>query len=149
MSHNSIRYKGSFSQVFGRTTTLHTDICTQTERQTERRTRQTDRQAVHEETSYMLFDYRINRLLITLVFHSIKITLSRVSNCKCLGVTTDDRLSWKEHIHHVMDTVNRFLLKIRNRLNRKVFKDLLCALIDAHVMQGVEINQSFNQYSFN
>jgi len=96
-----------------------------------------------DKTSYMLFDYRRTSSPaddVTLAFNNV--TLSRVSNYKYLGVTIDDRLSWKEHIHNVMNKIKRFIgifFKIRNRLNQKVLKELFFALIYPHLMYGVEI----------
>ena len=66
-----------------------------------------------QKTKYMLFSNSIDALPINVVFNETP--LEQVSHIKFLGLTVDDKLSWKYHIDDICKTISRNL-GIINRL---------------------------------
>ena len=58
-----------------------------------------------QKTKYMIFSNTVKDLPSDVVFDDTP--LERVSNIKFLGITVDDKLSWKSHIVNISSTISR------------------------------------------
>ena len=57
------------------------------------------------KTKYMLFSRTIDTLPVDIVFEDYR--LERVSSIKFLGVTVDNKLSWKSHVENICKKISR------------------------------------------
>ena len=58
-----------------------------------------------QKTKYMFFSNTVEDLPSDVIFDNT--SLERVSNIKFLGITVDDKLSWKSHIVNISNTISR------------------------------------------
>ena len=63
-----------------------------------------------------------------------KTTLKRVDKTKCLGVTIDENLSWKNHIDGITNKISRNIGMITNILHT-----LYCTLVLPYINYGILI----------
>jgi hypothetical protein len=97
-----------------------------------------------EKTQYCIFKKQKNKLLDCT---HLKLTINntvieRVNSSKYLGITIDDQLSFKEHIHTVVNKIKQFcgiFYKLRTKLPKNCLKQLYFALIHSHINYGIEI----------
>ncbi len=76
--------------------------------------------------------------------------IERVHENKFLGVTIDDKISWKSHIKHVQNKVSRsisVLYKAKHLLDYKSRHILYCALILPYLNNCVEVNCTSSWHS--
>ena len=68
--------------------------------------------------------------------------IEQVSSTKFLGLTINEKLSWKEHMNGILVTIQRnlgIIYKIRRCLNRNVLMQLYYSLIFSHIKYGIVI----------
>lgn len=97
-----------------------------------------------EKTQYCIFKSgnkslsEFNNLTLTIDSK----TVSKVSSCKYLGIVLDENLTFEEHINNTVAKVNKFcgiLYKLRYKLPNYCMKTIYFALINSHLIYGIEI----------
>ena len=68
--------------------------------------------------------------------------IKRVENCKYLGISIDDWLTFAVHIRNIASTIQQYCgmyYKLRNILPMKCSRTLYFALAYPHLIYGIEI----------
>ena len=91
------------------------------------------------KTSYIIFSNKpINDLKIKIN----NIELNRAANAKILGLTIDDKLTFKEHINNLVSRLSRYLymlIKLRNFVPLYILRKLYYSLIHPHLLYCLPI----------
>jgi hypothetical protein len=91
------------------------------------------------KTCYITFSNK-NIPDLNLVINGHKI--EKVTNCKYLGLTIDEKLNWDTHINNVYNKIIKFtsiFYKMRSKLPSKILKDLYFAFVYPHIVYGIEL----------
>ena len=91
-----------------------------------------------QKTKYMLFSNSIDKLPVDIVFDGTP--LENVSQIKFLGVTVDNKLSWKLHIDNICKTISRnigIINKLKFYLPQSTLFMLYSSLILPYLNYGV------------
>ena len=91
-----------------------------------------------QKTNYMLFSNKINSLPDNLIFDNT--VLENVSVTKFLGVTIDNKLSWKPHIDNICKTISRnigIINKLKFFLPSRTLLTLYHTLILPYINYGI------------
>ena len=96
-----------------------------------------------EKTCYTLFSPRNipdSNCLLNITINNQPI--SKVTNCKYLGIVIDEKLKWDAHIESLYKKLIKYtgiFYKIRNVLPRSCLRKLYYALVHPHILYGIEI----------
>ena len=91
-----------------------------------------------QKTNYMLFSNSINNIPGDIVFDNTLI--NKESQIKFLGVTLDDKLSWKPHTNNICKTISRnigIINKLKWYLPRNVLLTLYSTLVLPYLNYGI------------
>ena len=106
-----------------------------------------------EKTQYMIFRKRANNLVDNESHLHVRVDnkiIKKVSSCKYLGVTIDDRLTFNEHVQLIINKIKRFcgiFYKLRFMLPVACLKNLYFALVHSQMIYGLEIyGNTFSTY---
>ena len=91
-----------------------------------------------QKTNYMLFSNIINELPGNVVFYCT--ITQRVLNTKFLGITIDEKLSWKEHVDNICKVISRnigIINKVKFYFPTRILLNLYSTLILPHLNYGI------------
>ena len=91
-----------------------------------------------EKTNFMLFSNSLRNLPGNIMLDGS--TLNRVQSSRFLGVTIDEDLSWKPHIHNVCNTVSRnigIINKLKYCFPQHTLKSLYYAIVYPYLNYGI------------
>jgi hypothetical protein len=91
-----------------------------------------------DKTCYMTFppDKTNTKLYIN------GIEIKKVTHCRYLGVTIDDKLNWMEHIQYIYNKLIRYtsiFYKLKNKLPETVLTSIYYAFVHSHLLYAIEI----------
>ena len=93
-----------------------------------------------DKTCYMLFPALKNASKFSLDLNGMKIKY--VNSCKYLGVIIDDELLWTAHIDHIYCHLLKYVgifYKLRNKIPKRVLKNIYFAFVHPYILYGIEI----------
>ena len=76
------------------------------------------------------------------------IEIQKVSHCRYLGVTIDDKLKWSEHIQGICSKLIRYVsifYKLKNKLPATVLTSIYYAFVQPHLLYAIEIYANTSQ----
>ena len=88
----------------------------------------------------MLFPASINASKINLKLNGVR--TKYVSSCRYLGVIIDKELQWSAHIDYIYCRLLKYVgifYKLRNKLPKRVLKNIYFAFVHPYILYGVEI----------
>ena len=93
-----------------------------------------------DKTCYMLFPASTNASKINLELNGMRI--KNVSSCRYLGIIIDNELQWSAHIDYIYCHLLKYVgifYKLRNKLPKRVLKNIYFAFVHPYILYGVEI----------
>ena len=94
-----------------------------------------------DKTCFIIFNRsQFNNNIIRLYLNGVELT--QVTSVKFLGVTMDERLSWKNHIQEIQSSLINYsgiFYKIRNKIPQNVLKNLYFATVYPKLLYAIEI----------
>ena len=106
-----------------------------------------------DKTCYMMFSANklkpVNDLLNLYINGK---AISKVNNCKYLGIFIDDRLNWGAHIEYVHKKIIKFtclFYKVRKMLPFHCLTKMYYSFVHPHILYGVEVYANASNASLN
>ena len=94
------------------------------------------------KTHYMIFHRARLKPTIDVLIRQDKISLTKSTSTKFLGIIIDNKLKWTEHITYVKNKISKssgILFKARNYLDKKALKQLYYSFVYPYLIYVIEI----------